>query len=63
MTDGEMWIKLYNVLDSVQTEAQRKGAIEYVALWYKAMVLRFNDDTDPDQFLNALDTLHNLKLP
>jgi hypothetical protein len=57
MTDAQMWIKLYNVIDSVQTEAQRSGAMKYIALWYDRMVLRFNDTSDPDQYLNALDTL------
>ncbi len=57
MTDAQMWIKLYNVIDSVQTEAQRITAMKYIALWYDRMILRFNDTSDPDQYLNALDTL------
>lgn len=61
MTDEQMWIKLYNVIDSVQTEAQRRGAIKYISLWYRAMCLRFNDDSDPDQFQHALDFIHSRK--
>lgn len=33
-----MWIKLYNVLDSVLTDAQRETAYRYAELWLNTMV-------------------------
>ena len=62
MNDAQMWIKLYNVIDSVQTEAQRIGAMKYAALWYDRMLMQFRDDADADQWFSAIDTLRNLKL-
>jgi len=57
MNDAQMWIKLYDVLDSVQTEAQRDGAMKYAALWYHRMVMHFRNDADADQWINVIDTL------
>jgi hypothetical protein len=62
INDAQMWIKLYDVLDSVQTEAQHIGAMKYAALWYNHMLMQFRDDTDADQWINAIDTLQQRKL-
>ena len=58
MTKEQMWIKLYNVVDSVCIDTQRKTAYTYAELWLAKMIDMGHLSSDlGEQYALAIITL------